>query len=144
MWLDRVFTRLAVLSQDLTDVGQSHAPRGAPHLNEQPEDSPGGIGPQNWNRADDVFYRSRGECWVIYHLLLAIQVDYHSILQSTGNLEIIDNIIDELSYSLMPVQSPVILSGYKFGIFSNHSLALATYISRTKVLIVDLRSNLAI
>jgi hypothetical protein len=39
--------------------------------------------------------------------------------------------------------SPIILNGSGFGIFANHSLVMASYISRANAAVIDLRSLLA-
>jgi hypothetical protein len=38
--------------------------------------------------------------------------------------------------------SPVILNGSGFGIFANHSLVMASYISRANAAVIDLRKLL--
>jgi hypothetical protein len=39
--------------------------------------------------------------------------------------------------------SPIILNGSGFGIFANHSLVMASYISRANAAVIDLRSLLS-
>jgi hypothetical protein len=51
-------------------------------------------------------------------------------------------IIRELEEALAPVRSPIILNGSGFGIFANHSLVLASYISRAHSAVADLRALL--
>jgi len=40
------------------------------------------------------------------------------------------------------VRSPVILNGSGFGLFANHSLVLASYLSRAHSAVIDLRELL--
>jgi hypothetical protein len=51
-------------------------------------------------------------------------------------------IIRELEESLAPVTSPMILNGQGFGMFPNHSLVLASYLSRAHSAVIDLRELL--
>jgi hypothetical protein len=48
----------------------------------------------------------------------------------------------ELDASLAGVSSPIILNGKGFGFFANHSLVLASYISRAHSAVIDLRELL--
>jgi hypothetical protein len=52
-------------------------------------------------------------------------------------------IIRELEATQDPMWSPIILNGSGFGIFANHSLVMASYISRANAAVIDLRSLLA-
>jgi hypothetical protein len=49
----------------------------------------------------------------------------------------------ELEGALAPLRSPMILNGGGYGLFANHSLVLASYISRAHSAVIDLRSLLA-
>jgi hypothetical protein len=52
-------------------------------------------------------------------------------------------IIRELEGTQETVWSPVILNGTGFGLFANHSLVMASYISRANAAIIDLRDLLS-
>ena len=52
-------------------------------------------------------------------------------------------IIRELESAQAPVWSPVILNGSGFGLWANHSLVMASYISRANAALIDLRELLA-
>ena len=52
-------------------------------------------------------------------------------------------IIRELESSLQPLGSPIILNGSGYGFFANHSLVMASYISRANAAVIDLRSLLS-
>jgi hypothetical protein len=42
-----------------------------------------------------------------------------------------------------PIQSPIIVNGGGFGLLANHSLVMASYISRANAAIIDLRELLS-
>ena len=48
-------------------------------------------------------------------------------------------IVRELESTQENVASPMILNGSGFGLFANHSLVMANYISRANAAIIDLR-----
>ena len=48
----------------------------------------------------------------------------------------------ELEGALEPVASPLILNGRGFGLFANHSLVLASYLSRAHAAVIDMRELL--
>jgi hypothetical protein len=141
-WLDRVFNRLLTLSQDLIKTNYASHALSIEVENAHPDDALGDTDWAQWSQIDDVFYRTRGECWALYHLMIAINEDFKDIIVGSGSGTIMKQLIQELEYTIMPIKSPVILSGYKYGIFANHNLSLASYLSRTKVMIVEVRSNI--
>ena len=51
-------------------------------------------------------------------------------------------IIRELEATQETLWSPVIMNGSGFGMFANHSLVMASYISRANAAIIDLRNLL--
>ncbi|HKJ50441.1 MAG TPA: DUF2333 family protein, partial [Gammaproteobacteria bacterium] len=51
-------------------------------------------------------------------------------------------IVRELEATQDPVWSPMILNGSGFGLFANHSLVMASYISRANAAVIDLRDLL--
>ena len=52
-------------------------------------------------------------------------------------------IIRELESTQQAIWSPVVLNGSGFGLFANHSLVMASYISRANAGIIDLRELLS-
>jgi hypothetical protein len=55
----------------------------------------------------------------------------------------LQQVIRELEGALADVSSPIILNGKGFGFFANHSLVLASYLSRAHSAVIDLRALLA-
>jgi hypothetical protein len=95
-----------------------------------------------WTKIDDVFYEARGAAWALVHLLKAVELDFESVLQKKNALISLRQIIRELEATQDAVWSPVILNGSGFGLFANHSLVMASYISRANAAVIDLRSLL--
>ena len=96
-----------------------------------------------WLKIDDVFYEARGSAWALSHLLTAAETDFHDILQKKNALVSLQQIIRELEATQETVWSPVILNGGGFGVFANHSLVMANYISRANAAVLDLQQLLA-
>ncbi len=92
-----------------------------------------------WLKIDDVFYEARGSTWALILFLKAVEVDFHAVLQKKNALVSFRQIIRELESTQAPLHSPMVLNGSKFGIFANHSLVMANYISRANAAIIDLR-----
>ncbi len=93
-----------------------------------------------WTQIDDVFYEARGYSWALLHLLRALEIDFRDVLASKNALVSLRQIIRELEGTQETVWSPVILNGTGFGLVANHSLIMASYISRANAAIIDLRS----
>ena len=95
-----------------------------------------------WLQIDDVFYEARGASWALSHFLRAIEVDLKDVLNKKNALVSLRQIIRELEASQAIVWSPVILNGSGFGFVANHSLVMASYISRANAAVIDLRNLL--
>ncbi|MDO4777004.1 MAG: DUF2333 family protein [Cardiobacteriaceae bacterium] len=95
-----------------------------------------------WLQIDNHFYFARGYSWALLHELKAIRVDFHATLERKNALAPLDQIIGELEKTQKPVFSPVILNGRGFGFTANHSLVMASYISRVNAAIIDLQQLL--
>lgn len=95
-----------------------------------------------WLEIDDIFYEARGTAWALTQLLKAIEVDFQQVLEKKNATASLKQIIRELEAAQQPVSSPVILNGSGFGFFANHSLVMASYISRANAAIIDLRQLL--
>ena len=96
-----------------------------------------------WNEIDDVFYEARGTSWALLHILQAVEVDFRSVLEKKNALVSLRQIIRELEGAQEAVWSPMILNGSGFGLFANHSLVMASYVSRANAGISDLRDLLS-
>jgi len=95
-----------------------------------------------WLEIDDHFYEARGYCWALINILKAIEVDFRDVLVNKNALVSLRQIIRELEPTQDHVWSPMILNGSGFGLFANHSLVMASYISRANAAIIDLRNLL--
>ncbi len=96
-----------------------------------------------WSEIDDVFYEARGATWALAHLLHAIEIDFAEVLDDKNARVSLQQIIRELEATQETVFSPVILNGTGFGLVANHSLVMASYISRANAGIIDLRELLS-
>lgn len=145
-WLTDVSTRLGSLSQRLsasvaevrtnTDLAGDSAAK-------QSTIAPDSLSVKTpFLEIDDVFYEARGSCWALLHLLKAIEIDFRDVLEKKNALASLQQIIRELESTQKTVWSPMILSGSGFGLWANHSLVMANYISRANAAIIDLRNLL--
>jgi len=91
---------------------------------------------------DDIFYEARGTCWALIHFMHAIEYDLYDVLQKKNALVSLRQIIRELEGTQDAVWSPIIMNGTGFGLFANHSLVMASYISRANSAVIDLRNLL--
>jgi len=91
---------------------------------------------------DDVFYEARGGTWALIHLLRAVEEDFGSVLAKKNAVVSLRQIIRELEGCQDTIWSPVILNGKGFGFVANHSLVMASYISRANAAIIDLKTLL--
>lgn len=136
-WLRTVETRLGNLSQRLSaSVGQEE-------VSEEAAVQMSGVGRLKvktpWNQLDDVFYEARGSCWALIELLKAVEVDFAPVLKDKNAQVSLRQIIRELESTQQSLYSPIILNGSGFGVLANHSLVMASYISRANAAIIDLR-----
>ena len=147
-WLAEVETRLGSLSQrlsasvgkrqlDTSLAGDSSARQSTSTDREQLVKTP-------WLELDDVFYEARGTAWALIHLLQAVEQDFDKVLEDKNASISLQQIVRELEATQHPVWSIMVLngSGSTFGIINNHSLVMASYISRANAAIIDLRSLL--
>lgn len=95
-----------------------------------------------WFKIDDVFFEARGYTWGLLHSLEAMEVDFAPILENKQALVSLQQIVRELRNTQNTIWSPAILNGTGFGPMANHSLVMASYISRVNAAITDLRSLL--
>lgn len=95
-----------------------------------------------WLKIDDVFFEARGYTWALVHTLKALEVDFNDVLANKNALVSLKQIIRELENTQSFIWSPMILNGTGFGMMANHSLIMASYISRANAAIIDLRNLL--
>ena len=95
-----------------------------------------------WSEIDDVFYEARGAAWALIHFLKAVERDFGPVLEKKNALISMRQIVRQLEGTQEPIWSPMILNGSGFGLFANHSLVMASYISRANAALIDLRSLL--
>lgn len=145
-WLAIIEKRLGSLSQRLSaSVGQA---RVNTDLEGDAEATQSTIKPDlvdvktPWLEIDDTFYEARGTCWALIHFMHAIEYDLHDVLQKKNALVSLRQIIRELEGTQETVWSPMILNGTGFGFVANHSLVMASYISRANAAVIDLRNLL--
>ncbi len=146
-WLLNVETRLGSLSQRLSaSVGQK---RLNTDLAGDAEAKQSTSAPQEilvrtpWNEIDDVFYEARGASWALIHFLRAAEVDFADVLEKKNATVSLKQIIRELEATQAAIWSPMIFNGTGFGMVANHSLVMASYISRANAGIIDLRDLLS-
>ncbi len=146
-WLTTVNTRLGSLSQRLsasvgkrrinTDLaGEEAASQSTSAPSEVEVSTP-------WLEIDDVFYEARGTAWALIQFLQAAEVDFADVLRKKNAQVSLQQIIRELEGTQETVWSPMILNGSGFGLMANHSLVMASYISRANAAIIDLRDLLS-
>lgn len=92
---------------------------------------------------DDVFYESRGAAWALIQFLKAAEIDFADVLDKKNARVSLQQIIRELEATQATVWSPMILNGSGFGLFANHSLVMASYVSRANAALIDLRELLS-
>jgi len=145
-WLAVVELRLGSLSQRLSaSVGQVrvNTDLGGEPAGEAARDAPGEVIVKTpWLEIDNVFYEARGTAWALLLFLRAAQFDFERTLEDKNAVVSLRQIIRELEQGLAPVNSPMILNGQGFGLFPNHSLVLASYLSRAHSAVADLRQLL--
>ena len=146
-WLGMVEKRLGSLSQRLsasvgqrrinTDLAGDAAATQSTQANQEV------VVRTPWNEIDDVYYESRGAAFALIHFLKAAEVDFADVLEKKNATVSLRQIIRELEATQQTVWSPVILNGSGFGIWANHSLVMASYLSRANAALIDLRELLA-
>ncbi len=146
-WLRAVDSRLGSLSQSLSaSVGKPQldlalaGDASAQQATEAPDET---YLKTPWHQVDDHFYEARGQTWALLHLLRAVEIDFAEVLEDKNARVSLAQIIRELEGSQQRLRSPLILNGGGFGMLANHSLVMASYVSRTNAALNDLRALLA-
>mgnify|MGYP006084096673 FL=1 len=146
LWLGEVETRLGSLSQRLSAsvgkrqlntglAGDSAAQQSTTTADEQELKTP-------WLELDDIFYEARGSTWAILVILRAVEQDFGLVLEKKNARVSLRQIIRELEPTQDPLWSPMILNGSGLGLLANHSLVMASHISRANAAMNDLRQLL--
>ncbi|EED35517.1 conserved hypothetical protein [Luminiphilus syltensis NOR5-1B] len=141
-WLSMVEKRLGSLSQRLSaSVGQR---RLNTDLAGDPDATQSTAEPTEmevrtpWSKVDDIFYESRGAAWALIHFLKAAEIDFAQVLEKKNAVVSLRQIVRELEATQGFIWSPMILNGSGFGLWANHSLVMASYISRANAALIDL------
>ncbi|MBM4204319.1 MAG: DUF2333 family protein [Gammaproteobacteria bacterium] len=146
-WLESVETRLGSLSQRLSAsvgkrqlnidlAGDAAATQSTSAPVDEEYKTP-------WLELDAVFYEARGYTWALLHLLRAAENDFGDVLDNKNARVSLQQVIRELEPSQQTVSSPMILNGDGMGLLANHSLVMASFVSRANGGITDLRVLLA-
>ena len=146
-WLTIVDTRLGSLSQRLSaSVGQRrlNTDLAGDDVATQSTVAPSDMLVRTpWTEIDDVFFEARGAAWALIHFLKAAEHDFADVLEKKNARVSLQQIIRELEATQDTVWSPMILNGTGFGMLANHSLVMASYISRANAASIHLRDLLA-
>lgn len=146
-WLESVETRLGSLSQRLSaSVGKRQLNvdlAGDPAATQSTASPQDGDYKTPWVELDDVFYEARGYTWALLHLMQAMEHDFQDVLDDKNARVSVQQIIRELEPTQQTVWSPMILNGDGMGLLANHSLVMASFVSRANAAITDLRTLLA-
>ncbi len=141
-WLGLVKKRLGSLSQRLSaSVGKEQINTDLAGDAEATQSTPNASSnyiKTSWFEIDDVFYEARGQTWALIHLLKAVEKDFSGVLRKKNALISMRQIIRELEGTQQAMWSPIILNGKGFGFVTNHSLVMASYISRANAALIDL------
>ncbi|NQZ12473.1 MAG: DUF2333 family protein, partial [Algicola sp.] len=143
-WLKKAEKRLGSISQRLSaSVGQTqlNTDMAGEAVTQQSTATPSSkMLKTSWWQLDNVFYEARGSCWALLHLLKAIELDFSGILEKKNATVSLRQIIRELEATQATVWSPMVLNGSGFGVLANHSLVMASYVTRANAAISDLRT----
>ncbi|MFK7976778.1 MAG: DUF2333 family protein [Halioglobus sp.] len=146
-WLSTVESRLGSLSQRLsasvgrTRVNTDLAGDGSASQSTRAPDEM--VVRTPWMEIDDVFFEARGTAWALIQFLQAAEIDFADVLENKNAQVSVRQIVRELEGTQEVVWSPMILNGDGLGMLANHSLVMASYISRANAAIIDLRELLA-
>ena len=146
-WLDEVESRLGAISLRLSEsVGKQQLNLdllGEPAARRATDVAADVRTKTSWFQIDNVFFEARGQAWALIHLLKAVEHDFAVVLDDKNARVGLQQIIRELEATQTPVWSPMILNGGGFGFLANHSLVMASYISRANAALIRLRDLLS-
>ena len=146
-WLGTVEKKLGSLSQRLSaSVGQRRLNidlAGDPAASQSTPEAEELLVKTSWFEIDNIFYEARGTTWALVHFMRAVEVDFAEVLERKNALVSLRQIIRELEATQASMFSPIVLNGSGFGVLANHSLVMASYVSRAHAGILDLRELLS-
>jgi len=146
-WLGEVSNRLGSYSQRLTaSVGQERIDTnlaGDSSATQSTSTKNSHLIKTPWLKIDDIYYEARGASWALAQFLKAVEVDFADVLAKKNAQTSLKQIIRELEATQETVWSPMILNGSGFGFVANHSLVMASYISRANAGLIDLKELLS-
>jgi hypothetical protein len=93
-------------------------------------------------RTDDHFYRAQGFAHVMYHLTLAVRIEYAAELEQR---ETVLELFDQIQHSLgaaATLKPLVVLDGAADGLFANHRRNLDAYVVDARQLMYSVREEL--
>jgi len=96
-----------------------------------------------WLEIDNVFYEARGYTWALTNMLKAISIDFENVLKDKNVQSLMEQTIRELEGANSGMWIPMVLNGTGFGLLANHSLVMASYISRANAGLIDIVKLLA-
>lgn len=135
-WLEQVAERLDAHSQRLSaSVAEREMVR-LLDVEALPDKTP-------WHRVDDVFFEARGSGWALLHLLDGVRRDHADLIAAADATARWERLRAELARTQRRLWSPVVLNGSGFGLFANHSLVMAHYLTQARDLAATLASTLA-
>jgi hypothetical protein len=92
-----------------------------------------------WLKIDNVFYEARGYAWALLHMFNALVIEFEPVLRDKNALVSVQQVVRDLEEATKRMWSPMVLNGHGFGFVVNHSLILASYLSRANAAVIDLR-----
>ena len=92
-----------------------------------------------WMDIDNVFWEALGAVWALEELFDALEYDFATVLQDKNAVLTVRQIREELKQAQEVVLFPMTFNGSGYGIYANHSLILANYISRASATMIDLK-----
>jgi hypothetical protein len=69
----------------------------------------------------------------------ALSIDFAKVLKDKNAEVSMQQVIRDLEGASTRKWSPLVLNGHGYGLLANHSLVMASYISRTNAAVLDLR-----
>jgi len=132
----------SVGDEELTAALSATPAERAPQEGEAQSSAAGTGSRTSWTEIDNVFFEARGYSWALLHMMKAIAIDFAPVLKDKNAEVSVQQVIRDLEYASMGKWSPVVLNGHGFGLLANHSLVLASYMSRANAAVIDLRTLL--
>lgn len=95
-----------------------------------------------WLEIDDYFYQARGAAWAWLHIFQAIEVDFAELLKNHAAEQHVSATLQQLQKTQQTMRSPMVLNGSSFGLWANHSLTMAFYLSQAREALDELQATL--